>query len=150
MTRIVFNAIRRSGLAQHLDVVSRTHAQALCLEQLVFTLEFLEAFGKLGFDVLDGTLKPLGAGDVVGGGEDVHLLFLADHFAGHGVQGVERVDLVTEKFNADRELFVHGDDLDGIAAHTERPAHKRDVVAVVLHVDELAKESISLDLLADA
>ena len=37
-----------------------------------------------------------------------------------------------------------------IAAHAERAAHEIDIVAAVLHVDELAQQNVAVDLLADA
>ena len=44
-----------------------------------------------------------------------------------------RVDLVAEELDPDRELLVHRDDLDRVAAHPERAAGEGEVVAGVLH-----------------
>ena len=80
-------------------------------------------------------------------GEDIHFFFLANHLAGQRVQGVNRLNLIAEELNADRVLLVHGDDFDGIAAHTERAAVKVHVVTRVLHRHELAQQLVAVNLL---
>ena len=59
------------------------------------------------------------------------------------------LDLVAEHLDADGELLVDREDLDRVAAHPERAAGEGEVVAGVLHVDELAQQLVALDLLAD-
>lgn len=74
---------------------------------------------------------------------------LADDLAGQRVQGGERLDLVTEHLDADGELLVDREDLDGVAADPEGAAGERDVVARVLHLHEPAQQLVPVDLLAD-
>ena len=62
---------------------------------------------------------------------------------------VERLDLIAEHLDADRELFIDRDDLDRVAAHPERAAREVDVVALVLHRHELADEPVAVDPLPD-
>ena len=80
--------------------------------------------------------------------EHVQLLVFGDEFAGQRMQGRQPLDRVAEHLDAHRELFVLRDDLDGVAAHSERAAGERDVVAGVLDLDQLAKQLVALDLLA--
>ncbi len=148
--RVVLDARARPDLAHHLDVVGGAHAQALRLEQLALLLELVQPVAELVLDAGDRPLHPLRAGDVVGGREDVHLLLVAHHLAGQRVERVELVDLVAEELDPQRELLVHRDDLDGVAAHAERAAGEGQVVAGVLHADELAQQLVALDDLADA
>ena len=89
------------------------------------------------------------AGDVVRGGEDVHLLLLAHHLTADRVERVDRLDLVAEELDAHGELFVHRDDLDGVAAHPEGAPGEREVVAGVLHLHEPAEQVVALDRVAD-
>ena len=65
------------------------------------------------------------------------------------MQRVDGLDLVAEHLDADGELLVHRDDLDGVAPHAEVAAREVDVVALVLHRDELADEPVAVDALAD-
>ena len=90
-----------------------------------------------------------GPGDVVRGGEDVQLLVVGDDLAGERVQRGERLDLVAEHLDADGQLLVDREDLDGVAAHPEGAAGEGHVVARVLDVDEAAQQLVPVDLLAD-
>ena len=73
------------------------------------------------------------------------MVHVIDNVAGERMQNRERLDLVTEHLDADRELLVHGDDLDRVAAHAERAASKGHVVTHVLHGDEAPQESVTVD-----
>ena len=70
-------------------------------------------------------------------------------FAEQGIEARDAVDLVTEEFDADRQLFVRRNDLDRVAAHAERTSRERHVVAVVLNVDEQTQERIPRHLHTD-
>jgi hypothetical protein len=76
--------------------------------------------------------------------EDRHAVELLHDVAGERVQHVERLDLVAEQLDAHGVLLVDRDDLDRVAAHTEVAAREVDVVAVVLHRDELADERVAV------
>ena len=68
---------------------------------------------------------------------------LAQQLAGERVDGDDALDLVAEEVDADRELLVGGEDRERVAADAERAADQAHVVAVVLHVDELADDARS-------
>ena len=87
-------------------------------------------------------LHALGAGDVMRGGEDVHGGLVVDHVTGERMQRGDAVDLVAEELDADSQLLIYRYDLDGVATR------ERDVVVLVLHADELAKQLIAVNLLA--
>ncbi|CAM5533100.1 hypothetical protein SALBM217S_00878 [Streptomyces griseoloalbus] len=148
--RVVLHAGAGADLAEHLDVVRGAHAQPLGLEELALLLQLREALAELLLDVVDRALQPLGARDVVGGGEDVELLVVADDLAGERVQRGQRLDLVAEHLDADGELLVDREDLDGVAADTEGAAREGHVVARVLDVHEAAQQLVAVDLVADA
>ena len=133
---VVLHARARADLAEHLQVVGGAHAQALGLQEPAVALQDGQTLGELALDALDGAGEALGAGDIVGGGEDEDLLGGGDDVAGHGVEGRQGLDLVAEELDADGELLVHGDDLDGVPAHPEGPSREIDVIARVLHGDE--------------
>ena len=149
VARVVLDARAEPDLADHLHVVLGAHPQPLGLEQLALALELRQPLGQLGLDVAHRALHPLRPGDVVRGREDPQRVDLAHDVAGERVKVVERLDLVAEELDADRELLVRGDDLDGVAAHPERAAVERQVVAGVLHVDQRAQQGVALHLVAD-
>ncbi len=149
VTAVVLDAVAEADLAHHLEVVGRAHPQPLGLEELALLLEERQLVLELELDAADRALHALGAGDVVRGREDVHLLLLVDDLSGHGVQGVDALDLVAEELDADRELLVDRDDLDGVAADPEGAAGEGEVVAGVLHLDEAPQQLVALDLEAD-
>ncbi|CNL39223.1 Uncharacterised protein [Mycobacterium tuberculosis] len=84
----------------------------------------------------------------MGSGKDPQRVDLADNLAGQRVQIVQRLDLVAEELDANRQLFVGGDDLDGVAAHPKRAASKGHVVSGVLHVDQQPQQPIARHFLA--
>ena len=135
VARVVLNARTKPDLPHHFDVVVGAHPQPLGLQELALALEFGEPRGEFLLDGGDRLSHPLGAGHIVGGGEDPQRIDLADHIAGQRVQVVQRLDFVAEELDANRQLFVRRDDLHGVAAHPERAAGERHVVAGVLHVD---------------
>lgn len=148
--RVVLHAGAGADLAEHLDVVGGAHAQPLGLQQLALLLQLGQALAQFLLDVVDRPLHALGAGDVVGGGEDVQLLVVADDLAGERVQRGQRLDLVAEHLDADGQLLVDREDLDGVAADAEGAASEGQVVARVLDVDEAAQQFVPVDLVADA
>ena len=149
VARVVLDARAEPDLAHHLDVVAGAHAQPLGLEQLALVLQLGEALLQLLLDGLDRALHALRPRDVVRRREDAHVLDLVDHVARERVEVVERLDLVTEELDADRELLVRRDDLHGVPAHPERAAGEGHVVARVLHVDQGPQQRVAVDLLAD-
>ena len=94
-------------------------------------------------------LHPLGRGDVVGGGPDVELLLLGQHLTGERVERHQPLDLVAEELDPDRVLLVDREDLEGVAAYAERASRRSQVVAGVLHLDELAQQRVTVEVLAD-
>ncbi len=146
---IVLDPRARPDLAHHLDVVCGAHPQPLGLEVLAGPVEGRELIGELGLDAGDRTLHPLRPRDVVRRGEDVHLLLLPHHLPRQRVQGVDPLDLVPEELDPHGKLLVLRDDLDRVAAHPERAAGERHVVAGVLHLHEAQQQLVAVDLLAD-
>ena len=60
------------------------------------------------------------------------------------------LDLVAEQLDPVAELLVGRPELDHVAADAELAALERDVVAVVLDVDELQQHLVAVDDVADA
>ena len=148
--RVVLDAGAEADLLHHLEVERGAHAQPLRLEQLALALELGQALFELDADRADRALHHVGARDVVRAREDRHRIELLRRPGPvSGMQAVERLDLVAEHLDADGELLVDRDDLDRVAAHPEVAAREVDVVALVLHRDELADEPVAVDPLAD-
>jgi hypothetical protein len=149
MPRVVLDTGAEPDLAHHLDVVVRSHPEPLSLQQLALALELGEPLGKFFLDGGDRVRHPLGTGHIVGGREDAQRVDLADHVAGQRMQVVQRLDLVTEVFDADGQFLVGRDDLDGVAPHPKRATSERQVVAGVLHVDQQPEQTVAGYLAAD-
>ncbi|SLD58331.1 Uncharacterised protein [Mycobacteroides abscessus subsp. massiliense] len=62
------------------------------------------------------------------------------------MQIIECLYLVTEEFDANGQLFVGRDDLDGVSAYPEGAAGEGHVIAVVLHVDQQPQQRIARHL----
>ena len=136
--RVVLDAVAVPDLLHHLEVVLGAHPQALGLEQLALLLELGQPLLELGLDADDGLGHPLLAGHVVGGRVDGQVLVLAHLLAGERVDHRDGLDLVAEELDPDRGLVVGGVDLDDVAPDPELAPDQVGVVAVVLHVDQLA------------
>jgi len=61
----------------------------------------------------------------------------------------QRIDLVAEQLDTHGIRFVHREDLQRVAAHPERATSAREVVAHVLHLDQLVQQRGPVDLVAD-
>ena len=147
--RVVLDAVAVPDLLDHLEVVLGAHAQPLRLEELAVLLEPREPLLQLGFDADHGLAHDLVAGDVVRGREDDELGELVHLLAGERIDDRDALDLVAEELDAGDGLLVRRMELDGVAADTELAAAQRRVVALVLHVDELAKDRALVALLTD-
>ena len=140
MHRVVLDTGAASDLAQHLEVVAGAHPQPLRLQQLALALELGQTICELGLDPLDRLREALLVGDVVGGGKQREHLELLDDLSGERVDAADALYLITEELYPDRPLLVRGKDLDRVAAHPELVAGKREVVALVLQLDEPAQD----------
>ncbi len=144
--RVVFDPGAETDLAHHFDVVVGPHPEPLCLQQLTLTFELRQPLLQFLLDGRDGVGHALRPGDVVSGREDAQRIDLAYHVAGERMHVVQRLDLVAEELDAERELLVGRDDLDGVAAHPERATGERHVVAGVLHVDQQSQQPVARHL----
>ena len=149
VTGVVLDATAKADLLHHLEVERGAHTQALSLEQLAFTLELPQTLGELFSDRTDRVIHRIRARDVVGAGKHRYCVEFFDDVAGERMQGIQRLDLVAEHLDADRQFFVLRDDLDRVTAHPEVATGEIHVVAVVLHRDEFADECVPIDLHPD-
>ena len=70
---------------------------------------------------------------------------MGDLVPGQRVQSGDAVNLVAKEFDADSQLLIDGDNLDRVASHAEGASSEGDVIALVLHVHELAQQVIPVD-----
>ena len=104
---------------------------------------------ELAADLLDRALHRPFLDVVVRGRPDRDVLEVVhDQLARQRVEVLQALDLVAEQERAERGLGVGGEDLQRVAAHAERAAAERRVVAVVLEVDELAQQLVAVDVAA--
>ena len=79
---------------------------------------------------------------------DRRALERGDRLAGEHVDLRDALDLVAPELDAHPLLLVRRKDLDRVAAHAERAALERDVVAVVLDLHERAQDVVAVHALA--
>ena len=147
--RVVLDPRAEPDLAQHLHVVLRALAQAVGLQQLALGVELGRALVELAADLGDRALhRPL-LDVVVRGRPDRDVLEVVhDQLARQRVEVLQALDLVAEHQRAEGRLRVGREDLQRVAAHPERAAPERGVVAVVLEVDELAQQLVAVHVAA--
>ena len=104
---------------------------------------------QLGLDVLHGKLELLVGRDEVLGGVNLDVGALPQQLAGEGVELDDALDLVAPELDAHGHLvLVRGHDLQRVPPHTEVAPRHVVVVALVLHVHELADQAAAAALLA--
>ena len=118
------------------------------LEQLALTLELLEALAQFVLDADDCVAHAVLAGHVVRGREHDELVDLVEALTGERVDHDDLFDLVAEELDAHHSLVVGRVNLDDVAPHSELAADQVQVVALVLHVDQLAEDGALIALLA--
>ena len=148
--RVVLDPGAGADLAEHLEVVGRTHPEALRFQQLALRLEPRQPVLELGFDALDRPLHVVLVGDVVRRRERHEPVELLDDLARDGVDRVHPLDLVAEELDAHAPLLVGGEHLDRVAAHTELVPDEALVVPLVLELDEPAQDRALIVLLPHA
>src|SRR3546814_14674447 len=104
---LFFSSRRRYTRCALVTGVQTCALPILRLQELALRLELLEPLGQLVLDRADRTLDGVGAGRVVRRREDRDGLHPLQHVAGQRMQHVERLDLVAEHLDADRELLVN-------------------------------------------
>ena len=73
-------------------------------------------------------------------GIDRDLRELGDDLSRQRVEARDALDLVAPPFDADGGLLVGREDLNGVAPDAELAADEVEIVALVLHVDELGED----------
>ena len=147
--RVVLDPRREAELLQHLDVVGGALAQPMRLQLLALGLQFGRARVQFGADFLDRAIQRLVLGHVMGGGPDGDVVDLVEDLARQRVEVLDTLDLVAEEGDPVRRLGVGRHDLHQLTAHPEGSAPQRRVVALVLHLHQLAHDLVAVDLLAD-
>jgi hypothetical protein len=123
--RVVLDALAVAQLAEHLQVEAGALLQALRLHQLARLDEEVQA--SLSSSLIDSTAETdlLARRHVVARRVDREARHLLPDAAGERIEQLQRLDLVVEQLDADRQLRVFGrKDVDGVAAHAEGAAEK--------------------------
>ena len=119
------------------------------LDQLAAFHELVQPGPQLGLDGLDGVDDALARRHVMAARVDGETRNLLAHTARQRVQQRHRFDLVVEQLDAQRQFAVLGrEDVDGVATHPETAAREIDLVALVLHADQLLDHVALAELVA--
>ena len=107
-----------------------------------------EAFVQFLLYLDDRVLQLLAGGDEVLGRVDVDLRALGEDLTGERVELHDALDVVTEELDAHGHVLVCRHDLQRVAAHAEARPGEVVVVALVLHLDEAARQLLPVQPLA--
>ena len=138
MARVVFNALAVADFGEHFKVKPRALLHALCLDQLALGHKELDALGQFHLDGLHCRHHLFPRRDVMAAGVHREAWNLLADAARERVEKLERFNLIVKQLQADRHLAVFGrEDVNRVPAHPESPARKINVIALVLHADQL-------------
>src|SRR5208283_3085744 len=136
-----------AGLPDHLEVVVDPSFEALGLDDPLLVLELLHPFVPFLLDLAQDPAETLVHGEEVGCREDRELREPAALFLGHGVEFHDLADRAPVEYDTMNGL-ARAHHVDRPAADAEAAPLQLDVVAVVLHPDELLEQGLSRDFLA--
>src|SRR5204863_3163360 len=141
MPRLVIYAVAVSELLDHLEVEHRSLMESLRLEQPSGRGELREARVELRPDGRDGPFERLLRGRVEGPRVEGDPLQLLERRPPERVRARDLLDFVAEVLDPDGDVLVRGMELEDVSANAERAAREIEVRALVLHLDQLGKES---------
>ena len=78
--------------------------------------------------------------------ENTELLHLPLSITGEWMDVIQGINLVTKELDAHAQFLICGNDIDDVALRAECAASKGDIIAVILDIDEEAKELIAVNL----
>jgi M6 family metalloprotease-like protein len=125
--RIVLDTGAAPDLAQHFEVIVRTHAESLRFEQFALRLELGQSNLELLLDPRDRFPQTLLVGDVVRRREQREAFELFDDLTRQRIDAADSLDLVAS-FTHARGILDHqrvGADMDGVFDHVASGARNR-------------------------
>ena len=140
---VVFDAGAVAGLTQGFEVVAGAFFESGGFEDAVLSAEFFQTLGQLGLDVFNRGRHAIVRGDEVLGRVDVDPVALGQNLAGQRIEFDDALDLVVPELDANGEVFVGGMDGQGVAADAELTARERELVALVLLIDQSTQNQVS-------
>ncbi len=82
-------------------------------------------------------------------GVDIEALAIPQHLARQRIDLDDALDLIAKELDAHRQVFVGGEDLQCVAAHTKLAAHEVGIVALVLDVGQPAQHAVAAPCLTN-
>ena len=147
--RVVLDAGAEAELTHHLHVVAGALLEPVRLELLAVLLEVRDLVAHLALDLVDRALHRLLLDDVVARRPDRDVVDHVEDLPRQRVEVLDRLDLVAEELDPIGGLRVCREDLEDLAARPEGSAGQVLVVTAVLHPDQLAKDVLPVDPVAD-
>ena len=144
MHRIVLDSGTEAGLPEHLEIVSCPLVDPLGFDVFLLALEIVHTLRKLGLDVLKGLFSVFLIDNIMGRGKYDHVLEFGLGRTLQRVNGLNAVNLVSEKFHAVCLSLSTRDrvDLHHVAPHTEGSAPEIQVASYILHLNQAKKHFI--------
>ncbi len=149
VARVVLYARAIPYLLHHLYIVAHALAYALSLDQLMIVGKELDLLLAVALDIAYRVEQRLPLNGVMARGKDSRVRELCRYTARHYVELAYAVYLVAEKLDAYSMLgHARGKDIDCIASHAEFRALRREVVALIIYLDEPRYQRVARHFIA--
>lgn len=140
VTRIILDTLDEAGFAEHFEVVFRALGEALRFKEFVVLLEVFEAFFILGLDASNSAFELVLRSGVVGVWEDMDAVRFFAGFGGQRVNNTDVLESIEPELKAIAPFPASWEEVDGVAHDTEIAALESEVIAMILHSDEIDDE----------
>ena len=146
---IVLNAVAEADFRHHFQVVGGALGNTLGFNELVFRPEFKNLFVAFLLDFQHSPLELIPGGNIMAGGVNRHMVHIALHHAGYGVDLADAIDLVPEKLHPNSPAGPIGRiDLQRVSPDPELISGEVDIVALITDLRQLFEYLIHRPLLA--
>jgi hypothetical protein len=146
---VVLDSRTESQLFELFEVVLRPHFDPLRFQQFSLLFEPGDALAQFSPDRKQRPLELLLRRHELLARKDRHRFQALQSRPGQGIEARDPIDRFPKKLDAHRFLRVGGMQFHRVPAHPELAALERDVVPVVLHVDQSAEQDLPTDLQPD-
>src|SRR6476646_3320671 len=147
MSRIVFDSVAVAHGLDHLEIKASALMYTLRLNHAALGLKLADPGIQLAHNRVDSLRLALRLHHVVTLGVDRKPRILLLDGAEEGIDLGERLDLISEEFNAVCRFVVGGKDFDDVTAHAECAASEVHIVALVENFDQPASDVFAADVL---
>src|SRR5229473_4096384 len=136
MARVVFDSVTIADLPDHLEIEHGALVEALGLHEFALFFQFLLPPFELRLDAEQRTLAAFRSHHIVRFRIDGQAQICLAYLSEQRIDLAEVFDFVAPQLDAIRVVVISWEDLDDVAAHTERPTLETVIVPLVEDFDQ--------------